>query len=306
MGFRANQDFTITNNGTADLGVTSVTLVGADAMEFSVLAGTCPDLAPTLAAAASCTVTVTMSPASLGSKTATLRISSNYPDTPTLDAALSGAGIDELIADAGADQSVDEFDEVTLDASGSSRAAGAIATYSWAQLSGPTATLSDASAIAPTFTAPDVATAGDTLVFELTVSNGLGDTAIDTVRVDVTDSPVPAPASPGLSGNTNPIDTTVSAGTAGVVLMRFEIDLAFETELSSLTLQATGTGDAATDVSNVELYEDVNDDGLLDTGDVLVGEGQFGTDDLVDLVLNPAYVLPAGRHAFLVVYDFSG
>ena len=307
VGNASNQDFTISNNGTADLVVASVTLVGSDAAEFSVAAGTCPDLAPTLAVAASCTVTVTMSPASPGGRTADLRISSNDPDTPTFDAALSGTGTDQLVADAGADQTVDEFDEVALDASGSSRAAGPIASYAWAQLSGAAVTLSDTAAVAPTFTAPGVDAAGDVLVFELTVSDGMGGTATDTVGVTVADSVTPAPAAPGLAGgNTDPIDVPVTAGSDGVILMRFEIDLAFASELASLSLQATGSGDAAVNVSSVEVYEDVNRDDALDAGDVLVGEGRYGADGTLDLALNPAYAVGAGRRVFLIVYDFAG
>ncbi|NWF76691.1 MAG: hypothetical protein HXY53_09035, partial [Nitrospirae bacterium] len=54
--------------------------------------GTCTSLTPTISQGGSCTVTVTFSPTSEGSKTATLQIASNDTDTPTLNVSLSGIG----------------------------------------------------------------------------------------------------------------------------------------------------------------------------------------------------------------------
>jgi len=59
---------------------------------FSVTAGTCPSLAPTLAPNASCTVSVIFSPASTGTKQATLQITSNDPNKPTSNTVLTGTG----------------------------------------------------------------------------------------------------------------------------------------------------------------------------------------------------------------------
>ncbi|MCA9770993.1 MAG: right-handed parallel beta-helix repeat-containing protein [Myxococcales bacterium] len=87
------------------------------------------------------------------------------------------------VADAGADQAVDEGEIVTLDGSGSADPDGQTLTHAWTQLSGPAVSLSDTAAAAPTFTAPDI-TADATVVLELTVSDG-DLTSTDTVSIDV-------------------------------------------------------------------------------------------------------------------------
>ena len=92
------------------------------------------------------------------------------------------------VADAGTDQDATEGDTVTLDGSISSDADGTIASYQWAQTGGTAVTLSGASTDTATFTAPDVAAAGETLVFRLTVTDDDGQTSSDTVSVNVSDS----------------------------------------------------------------------------------------------------------------------
>nr|WP_264475110.1 malectin domain-containing carbohydrate-binding protein [Salinirubrum litoreum] len=87
-------------------------------------------------------------------------------------------------ADAGADQTVQAGDTVTLDATGSSDADGSIASYSWTQTGGTSVSLSDASAAQPTFTAPDL-TSEETLTFEVQVTDDDGATATDSVSVTV-------------------------------------------------------------------------------------------------------------------------
>jgi hypothetical protein len=74
---------------------------------------------------------------------------------------------------------------VSLDGSGSSDPDGDTLTYSWTQTAGTQVTLNDANSASPSFTAPDVDSNGDTLTFELTVDDGNGHTATDTVNIDV-------------------------------------------------------------------------------------------------------------------------
>lgn len=78
------------------------------------------------------------------------------------------------IANAGLEQTADEGNIVKADGSLSSDPDGNAITYAWAQISGPTATLSDATAASPTFTAPAVTRLGDTMVFELKVTDEFG------------------------------------------------------------------------------------------------------------------------------------
>ena len=62
---------------------------------------------------------------------------------------------------------------------------GTIESYSWTQTAGPSVTLSGADSATPTFTAPDVGADGDTLTFELTVTDNDGATSTDTVNIVV-------------------------------------------------------------------------------------------------------------------------
>ncbi len=87
----SSQAVIVSNIGNADLSVNSITISGLNAEAFAQTSN-CLRLAPN----ASCTVTVTFSPTSLGAKSATLNISSNDPNTPTVNIPLAGTGIDTI------------------------------------------------------------------------------------------------------------------------------------------------------------------------------------------------------------------
>jgi signal transduction histidine kinase len=90
------------------------------------------------------------------------------------------------VARAGADQTINEGVQVTLDGSGSSDADGDTLTYTWTQTVGPTVTLSDASSASPTFTAPDVSGQDPfDLAFRLAVHDGFTTSEPDDVAVRV-------------------------------------------------------------------------------------------------------------------------
>lgn len=85
------------------------------------------------------------------------------------------------VADAGADQSVDERTLVTLAGTGMDPD-GESLTFAWTQVSGPTVALSDATAAAATFTAPEV-TADSTVVLALVASDGTAQSAPAQVAI---------------------------------------------------------------------------------------------------------------------------
>ncbi|MCP4344156.1 MAG: hypothetical protein GY795_01345 [Desulfobacterales bacterium] len=89
------------------------------------------------------------------------------------------------VADAGQDRTVTEGDEVTLDGSGSDDPDDGIEYYLWRQISGTTASLSDAAEMQPTFIAPDVDMGGESLVFELLVTDKGGLKNTDRVMITV-------------------------------------------------------------------------------------------------------------------------
>jgi pimeloyl-ACP methyl ester carboxylesterase len=80
---------TLTNNGTAILNISGIAISGTDSGDFTQIS-TC---GATLAASANCTISVTFTPTALGTRTATLTITSDAPNTPHT-ATLTGTGID--------------------------------------------------------------------------------------------------------------------------------------------------------------------------------------------------------------------
>ena len=108
-------------------------------------------------------------------------------------------------ADVGHDQTVDEGVIVTLDGSNSSDPDDSIASYLWEQTGGTSVALSDTTAIQPTFTAPDVGPDGESLTFQLTVTDSGGLQSTDTCIVNVTWQNIPPTA------NADP-DQTVEEG----------------------------------------------------------------------------------------------
>ena len=102
-------------------------------------------------------------------------------------------------ADAGPDQTVDEGVTVTLNGSNSSDPDDdGIASYLWEQTSGNSMTLSDPTAVQPTFASPDVGPDGESLTFQLTVTDytGLEDTDTCVVNVTWDNDPPTADAGP--------------------------------------------------------------------------------------------------------------
>jgi PKD repeat protein len=109
------------------------------------------------------------------------------------------------IADAGPNQTVNEGQLVGLDGANSLDSDDGIASYGWVQTSGPQVTLSDPNAKQSTFTAPDVDAGGDSLTFELTVTDHNGLQSVDSCVVNVTWLNEPPQANAGL-------DQTVDGG----------------------------------------------------------------------------------------------
>jgi len=89
------------------------------------------------------------------------------------------------IANAGADQTVDEGSDVTLSAATSADPDGDVLVYAWTQVTGPLVTLSDPHGSSPHFTAPSAAPGGTTIVFQLVVNDGAASSAADNVTVSV-------------------------------------------------------------------------------------------------------------------------
>jgi hypothetical protein len=108
-------------------------------------------------------------------------------------------------ADAGPNQTVNEFAVVTLNGSNSIDPDDGIAAYYWEQMEGPLVELTNQCEEVTTFTAPDVGSTGEALIFRLTVMDYGELVSYDTcvVNVSFVNSPPIADAGP---------DKTVSEG----------------------------------------------------------------------------------------------
>jgi hypothetical protein len=114
--------------------------------------------------------------------------------------------VTQPVADAGPDQSVSEFNLVTLDGSSSSDPNDKNLSFQWEQTTGTIVVMSDPTSVQPTFTAPDVGPSGETLTFNLTVNNDENLESTDTVSVMV-DNPNSSSGGGGGGGGGCFIDT---------------------------------------------------------------------------------------------------
>ena len=91
----ATRTLTVENNGDSgqDLEISSISFIGADAGDYAS-SGTFPT---TIAAGAQASFTITFDPSDAGASSATLRIATNDPATPTTDLAVSGTGATAVI-----------------------------------------------------------------------------------------------------------------------------------------------------------------------------------------------------------------
>ena len=86
----ANRIITVTSSGTGPLSVSNVSLSGENATEFSQ-SHNCT----TVAAGESCSISLTFTPSSVGSKSALLTIASNDASTPSVEVSIGAEGTDQ-------------------------------------------------------------------------------------------------------------------------------------------------------------------------------------------------------------------
>ena len=120
------------------------------------------------------------------------------------------------VADAGADQTVNERTTVTLNGSGSSDPDDGIASYQWVQTGGSTVTLTDPTAAIVQFTTSDVGPDGVALRFSLTVTDSHSLQSTDSCIVNVTWNNTPPVADAGpdqivLEGTTVTLNASASS-----------------------------------------------------------------------------------------------
>jgi hypothetical protein len=103
-----------------------------------------------------------------------------------------------------------------------------------------------------------------------------------------------------------PVSTCFPGDTKTVCQYQVAASSYEDISVQSLVLNAFGTGDEVADVVNVTLYEDVNSDGELDDGDVIMGgPTTYGMDDgQMSFAFN--FIITAGTsQSWILVYEFT-
>jgi len=92
LGSTIQQSVSISNPGSAALGVTSMTITGPNATDFQIV----PNQCSTVAAGISCAIQISFTPGGIGQRVATLTVASNALNgSPTV--ALSGTGVSAFV-----------------------------------------------------------------------------------------------------------------------------------------------------------------------------------------------------------------
>lgn len=153
-------------------------------------------------------------------------------------------------ADAGEAQTVDEGRPVELNGSASSDPDSDTLTYAWTQVGGPLVELTAATTATPALTSPFVVPGGAVLTFELTVNDGYGGTATDTVVVSVVnanDPPLVSAARPTTACLWPPNHKLVSIGITGVSDPNNNATITIDRVTQDEPTSGLGDGDTAVD-----------------------------------------------------------
>ena len=191
----APQSITVANTGNASLFINSAQVKGANPLDFTAVSDGCSGL--TLAAGASCAMSITFKPTNTGTRSATLIVTDNAPNSPqTASITGTGTGTTPTLAldnqffscangvcdvGAGSNVFVNNFFTTTFAATGGSPPY----TFSGQGPAGETLRPSGLMLGSPT-------TKG-TQTFSVTVTDSSGATATGTYSMTVTDPPPPTP-----------------------------------------------------------------------------------------------------------------
>jgi len=192
----APQSINVANTGNASLFINSAQVKGANPLDFTAVSDGCSGL--TLAAGASCTMSITFKPTNTGTRSATLIVTDNAPNSPqTASITGTGTGTTPTLAldnrffscahgvcdvGAGSNVFVNNFFTTTFLATGGSPPY----TFSGQGPAGETLRPSGLMLGSPT--------SKGTQTFSVTVTDSTGASATGTYSMSVTDPPPPTPS----------------------------------------------------------------------------------------------------------------
>ncbi len=241
---------------------------------------------------------ITHTYASRGTFIATLTVwdASNQNDTDTVSVLIENRPPN---ANAGPDQTVTKKTQVTLDGTGSSDSDGDSLTYAWMQTGGSVVALLGANTPTPTFTPP---TSG-IYTFQLTVDDGNGGVAADTVEVTATNTPPVAEAGPDQTARKNTLvalDGSRSSDSDGDILTFTWAQISGP----AVTLTDAGTDTPTFTPARVGTYAFrlTIDDGDGGTSEDAVSVTVWGLPPIASLVARP----PSAEVGAQIEFDASG
>lgn len=130
--------------------------------------------------------------------------------------------------------------------------------------------------------------------------------AAKTVTATFNTTPAGSPTITAAKAANAPTDATRNKGQNNVLMLAFTLNPSQATQLQSITLQASGSGNDSLDLTALKLIRDANANGQMDSSETPIATGTFSADNgTLTLTLSTPLALSPGASQFLVVADIA-